>query len=266
MKNDATRSSRQSFLGKRSDRVLRDARIAIVGLCGGGSHVAQQLAHVGVGHFVLLDGDSVEESNLNRMIGSRPKHAQSRAPKADVIRDLVTSISPGAEVVAKASTWQENHLVLRECSAVFGCVDSFLARDELEKYCRRYLVPYIDIGMHVQDLGNAFSVSGQVVLSIPGMPCMRCLGFLSDTLVASEVQRYGAAGPRPQVVWPNGILASTAVGLFVQMVTPWMKQDLPLYLEYDGNRPALNPSRFASHLESRPCRHFTSAEDLGDVI
>jgi hypothetical protein len=141
-----------------------------------------------------------------------------------------------------------------------------LARDELEKYCRRYMLPYIDIGMHVEDLGNGYSVSGQVVLSLPGMPCMRCLGFLSDSLVATEVQRYGAAGPKPQVIWPNGVLASTAVGLFIQMITPWKVQELPLYLEYDGNKPSLNPSRFAAHLKPQACRHFLSADDIGDVL
>jgi hypothetical protein len=36
-----------------------------------------------------------------------------------------------------------------------------------------------------------------------------------------EAEKYGAAGSRPQVVWPNGVLASTAVGLAVQLLTPW---------------------------------------------
>lgn len=31
-----------------------------------------------------------------------------------------------------------------------------------------------------------------------------------------EAQTYHAAGARPQVVWPNGVLASTAVGLVIQ--------------------------------------------------
>src|ERR1051325_11047148 len=101
-----TRSSRQGFLGEHSDDILRTARVAIVGLCGGGSHVAQQLAHVGVGRFVLIDGDSVEESNLNRMVGSRPEHARSRAGKAKVITELVKGISPRVEVTTIPRTWQ----------------------------------------------------------------------------------------------------------------------------------------------------------------
>jgi molybdopterin-synthase adenylyltransferase len=35
------------------------------------------------------------------------------------------------------------------------------------------------------------------------------MGILDRQSIADEVRRYGAAEERPQVVWPNGILAST---------------------------------------------------------
>ncbi len=260
----SARASRQSFLGDRSEEILGRARTAIIGLCGGGSHVAQQLAHIGVGNFVILDNDVTEESNLNRMVGSRPEHAKRRALKTEVIREMILGINPAAHVVSKSTKWEENHELLHDCTAVFGCVDSFLARDQLERYCRRYGLPYIDIGMDVIVVPNGYSISGQVVASIPGKPCMRCMGFLSDALVSAEVQRYGAAGARPQVIWPNGVLASTAVGLFVQMISPWRKQELELYLEYDGNKPSLGRSRLVDAAHGRKCQHFL-VDDLGDT-
>lgn len=263
--NNSDRASRQSFLGETSEQILENAKVAIIGLCGGGSHIAQQLAHVGVGQFVLLDDDNTEEPNLNRMIGSRPEHAKRHTKKTDVISDLVRSISPTAKIICGPTKWEQSHELLRECTVVFGCVDSFLARDQIERYCRRYLLPYIDIGMDVNKVPAGYSISGQIVVSIPGMPCMRCLGFLSDTLINAEVQRYGAAGTKPQVVWPNGVLASTAVGLFIQMITPWRKQELSLYLEYDGNKPSLNKSRLPDVVPNRVCQHFSKLDDLGDV-
>jgi len=120
--------------------------------------------------------------------------------------------------------------------------------------------------MNVNVSERGFTVSGQVVLSIPGMPCMRCLGFLSDTLISNEVQRYGAAGPRPQVIWPNGVLASTAVGQFIQMITPWRAQPLELYVEYDGDKPALAPSRLPKIADGANCPHFGDLNDIGDVL
>jgi molybdopterin/thiamine biosynthesis adenylyltransferase len=206
------RWSRQSFLGPHAESTVADARIGIIGLCGGGSHIAQQIAHIGFSNFVLVDHDHVEEPNLNRMIGSRPKDAEDRVLKAAVIERTVKSINPDANVLAVPTRWQEAEISLRDRTAIIGCVDSFVVRDELERFCRRYLIPYIDIGMDVHSVSNGFAISGQVILSLPGQPCMRCLGYLTDERLADEQRKYGAAGGKPQVVWPNGVLASIAVG------------------------------------------------------
>jgi len=66
---------------------------------------------------------------------------------------------------------------------------------------------------------------------------MRCMGFLTGEKLAEEAARYGKAGARPQVVWPTGVLASTAVGLAMDIVTGWTGRPLPhAYLVYDGNK------------------------------
>ena len=113
---------------------------------------------------------------------------------------------------------------LASCDIVFGCVDGFAERRELEIACRRHLIPLIDIGMDVHIVGKEPPrMGGQVILSMPGSRCMKCLGFLSDASLAREAALYGDAGPRPQVVWPNGVLASTAVGVAVDLLTNWTR-------------------------------------------
>lgn len=95
-----------------------------------------------------------------------------------------------------------------------------IIKSELEVFSRRFLIPYIDIGLGVLKVSDERPrMNGQVVLSMPGSACFRCLGFLSDHDLAIEVGRYGQAVPRPQVVWANGILASTAVGIVIDLVT-----------------------------------------------
>ena len=123
------------------------------------------------------------------------------------------------------------------CDIVFGCVDSFQDREELETFCRRHLIIYIDIGMDIHQVdGEPPRMAGQVILSAPGHTCMKCLGFITSEKLAKEAQAYGAADPRPQVVWPNGLLASTAVGLAIDALTCWTrKTQAPVYLSYDGN-------------------------------
>jgi molybdopterin-synthase adenylyltransferase len=88
------RFSRQSFLGPHSETVLQQARVAIVGLCGGGSHVAQQLAHIGVGNLVLFDHDTADETNLNRMVWLTDKAAKARERKTDIIVAAVKAVNP----------------------------------------------------------------------------------------------------------------------------------------------------------------------------
>ncbi len=257
--------SRQSFLGAESDDVLARVHVAIIGLCGGGSHVAQQLAHVGVGGFVLCDPDIVEGSNLNRMVGATQGDAESGQQKVAVIARTILAINPHAEIIRCAGTWQSHALELRKATAVFGCVDSFVERAQLDGMCRRFLIPYIDIGMDVTTSSTGHVISGQVILSIPGRACMRCMGFITDELLAAEAHRYGAAGSRPQVVWPNGVLASTAVGLFLTLVLPWQGTgDVPLFIEYDGNSQCVFPSNRLPMVSHMVCKHFAGENDLGD--
>jgi hypothetical protein len=255
---------RQSFLGAGSDEALAGSRVGIVGLGGGGSHVAQQLAHVGIGNFVLFDSDGVEHHNLNRLIGATAKDAERGAAKVVALRRLIKGINSKANVSAIRKRWQEEPLTLRDCDVVFGCVDSYGERDQLERACRRFLIPYIDIGMDVTPGTDGFVISGQVILSMPGELCMWCLGFLNEKLLGEEAAQYGAAGGRPQVVWPNGVLASTAVGTFVQIITPWQQAHRPtIYLEYDGNAHTLVPSNRLEYVKDKRCSHFSSATDLG---
>ena len=62
---------RQTMLfGDTGQRILSQSKIAIVGLGGAGSLIAEFLGRLGVGHFILVDPDRVEVSNLPRLIGA----------------------------------------------------------------------------------------------------------------------------------------------------------------------------------------------------
>jgi len=259
------RYARQSFLGPRSEEVFKNCRVCIIGLGGGGSHVAQQLAHVGIGNFLIFDADRVEDSNVTRLVGATQADVASKTPKTVIAARLIKGINPSASIVSIPKKWQESAEYLRDSDVVFGCVDGFSERQQIEAAARRYLIPYIDIGMDVHPLANQFAISGQVILSMPGELCMKCMGFLREDLLAREAANYGAAGSRPQVIWPNGVLASLAVGIFVQLVTPWHKNHNRLcYLEYDGNSQTVLTSNRLKHLKGKVCTHFSSLEDLGD--
>lgn len=255
---------RQSFLGADSETVLNHSRVALVGLGGGGSHIAQQLAHIGLGHFLVIDPDFIEDTNLNRLVGATLEDVRLVTVKVDIAERVIRSVNPSAEVVKRLASWTEVTAELRDVDVIFACVDSMGCRSELESFARRFLIPLIDIGIDVHESNGEFSISGQAMLSMPGKPCMRCMGLVTDDGLAKEAARYGAAGGKPQVVWPNGTLASVAVGFFMKLVTPWEKQKAtPLLLEYDGDLQTVTLSNKLAYLPVN-CKHFESLNELGD--
>jgi hypothetical protein len=264
-----SRYSRQSFLGPDSEADIAACTVGIVGLGGGGSHVVQQLAHLGFQNYVLYDDEHVEKTNLNRLVGATladtKSDGQPGTAKLDVAIRTIRGLQPDASIIAVPSRWQVNPLALRECHVVFGGVDSYLGRHELEVACRRYLIHYIDIGMDVH--GTTLPViGGQIILSSPEGPCMKCIQFLTEEKLAREGTNYGAAGGKPQVVWANGVLASSAVGLCIELVTGWsQKRRSHAYLVYDGNTGLVNESLTLLRLDPF-CRQHHPIESCGDPV
>ncbi len=252
---------RQSFLGPGSEQNLADITVGILGLGGGGSHVVQQLAHLGVGGYVIADPDTIDETNLNRLVGGTRADIDAKELKIRLAERAIFRVLPNARISAHANPWQEVTSELKHCDVVIGGLDSVIAKDELDSFCKRFLIPYIDMGMDVHKVDACFLIAGQVVLTLPGGPCLRCMGVVTEAALATEAQRYGAAGGKPQVVWPNGVLASTAVGLFTQLVCPW--HDKPMnaaYLEYDGNKHTVSPSMRLTAIANKPCSHYATHE------
>lgn len=260
MSDSNHRYSRQSFLGKDSQGAIENTKIAVVGLGGGGSHIAQQLGHIGFLDYVLFDPQAIEQSNLNRMVGATQADVDAKELKVKISQKTVLSIQPTATVKAVNENWQKHPELLRDRDIIFGCVDSFKDRSELEASARRHLIPYVDLGMDVFQKGNEPPrMVGQVILSLPDDLCLRCLGFITEEKLALEASKYGVAGFRPQVVWPNGILASAAVGIAIDLITGWTKRENSLvYLSFDGNYLTLTPHVRLEHELPEICPHFPS--------
>lgn len=252
---------RQSFLGPTSEQDLSRVTVGLLGLGGGGSHVALQLAHLGVGGFILVDPDTIDDTNLNRLVCGTLADVQAKELKVKIAERTIRRVLPNARISTHAKAWQEVATELKHCDIIIGGLDSVIAKDQIDRFCKRFLIPYIDMGMDVHEVAGRYLIAGQVVLTLPDGPCLRCLGVVTEAALATEARRYGAAGANPQVVWPNGVLASTAVGLFTQLVCPW--HDKPMeaaYMEYDGNKHTVSPSMRLAAVGNRPCGHHNVNE------
>lgn len=261
------RAARQSFLGQYSQEQIEEITVGVVGLGGGGSHIVQQLAHIGFKNYVIFDPDIPEESNLNRLIGAKTKDVPKQYPKIMIADRMINGLVSKATVKKYKCRWQDEPAPLRTCDLIFSCLDGFAARREIEVFTRRYMIALVDIGMDVHQIdGEPPRISGQVILSIPNNLCMTCLGFLNETNLAKEAALYGNAGSHPQVVWSNGVLASIAVGVGIELITNWTESKRPsIYLSYDGNRGTVTPHKRLQYLTETECTHFSN-QNLGDPI
>ena len=79
-------------------RRLRAASVLIVGIGGVGSYAAEAIARAGTGHVSLMDGDSVQPSNLNRQLVALMSTIGMN--KAEVMAARIKDIDPAADVTA----------------------------------------------------------------------------------------------------------------------------------------------------------------------
>ncbi len=84
------------FMGPEKLARLTHARVMVFGLGGVGSNCVESLVRGGVGSFVLIDGDEVELSNLNRQAIALRSTIGMR--KVDATEKLVHAINPQANV------------------------------------------------------------------------------------------------------------------------------------------------------------------------
>jgi molybdopterin-synthase adenylyltransferase len=131
-----TRFSRQSFLGEASQNIFERAAIGIVGLGGGGSHIVQQLAHIGFLNYINYDPDIIKQHNLNRLVGATEDDVIKRRPKTEIAKRVITGLQSRAMIQSYDCRWQENPEPLRHRDIVFGCIDGFRERQELESMAR----------------------------------------------------------------------------------------------------------------------------------
>ncbi|MBR3880521.1 MAG: sulfur carrier protein ThiS adenylyltransferase ThiF [Mailhella sp.] len=86
---------------------LKAARIGIAGCGGLGSNVAMMLARSGIGAFVLIDGDRVERSNLNRQ-HFFPQHIGQS--KVSALAEQLRELSPTIGLQSHALWLDESNL------------------------------------------------------------------------------------------------------------------------------------------------------------
>lgn len=217
------------MFGPAGQRILAGLCIGIVGLGGTGSIVAQELAHLGISSFVLMDPDTIELSNLNRVIGATSTDVGM--PKVFVAERFIKRINRSAKVIpiVGSANLNETAKKLTVCDFLFICTDSHGSRAVLNQLSYQYYLPAIDMGVLIDSKDGEVRVTGRIQMIGPGLSCLLCGNILDPEVVRrdlmTEFERQndpyilGSPEPQPAVVSLNGTVASLAVSMFLSAVT-----------------------------------------------
>ena len=246
----AARHDRQiRAFGADGQKRLAEMSVAIIGLGGTGSLVAQQLAHLGVGEFLLFDLDRIEETNLNRVVGATvPDIGQA---KVDVAADMIKRIQgePHIRKYCMDVTGGDASVPMSAADFIFGCTDTHSSRHWMNQFAYQYRIPAIDMGVAIANSGEDLLLAGHIKMLVSGLSCLWCARHLDSKQVwnelRSEAERAadpyfvgGSGVPQPAVISLNSTVASLAVTMFLSVVTGIPA--VPRYLLYDGNRGRVN--------------------------
>lgn len=240
MDDDAQFLARQAALfGSDFNSIVRGLRVGVVGCGGTGSAVAMLLTRLGVGFLGLMDNDTIDITNLNRVHGSRAADVVTGMAKVDILAREIQAAGLGTQVVVKKKWVGHPELrdLLRSCDMLFGCTDDHHGRLTLNRLAHYYGIPLIDVGLRMRAArsGADYDMTGRVSTIRPGNPCLMCLGVVDPRRAAAEGLRRsdptefekrkteayvdGGGDPAPAVVTFTTGIACAAVDELIQGLT-----------------------------------------------
>lgn len=240
------------LFGDRGQDLLAQVRVGIIGAGGIGSLIVELLARLGVGNFVIVDPDIIEETNVPRITGSshwnamswltregRPRWIQQvgrrlARSKVSHMRRLIRRANPSAVIEVAQGDFVDDANARRftDCDFLFLAADSMQARLVFNGIVHAYLIPGAQVGVKIPvdpvsgDIGDVFSTSRLVT---PSHGCLWCNGFItaaglqreSESVEERRAQRYvdDADVKAPSVITLNALSAAQATNDFLFALT-----------------------------------------------
>lgn len=132
------------LLGSGAMEKLKNAHVAVFGIGGVGSYVAEALARAGVGALDLFDSDTVSLSNINRQLVAL--HSTVGRYKTEVMKERILDINPDCRVSAHNVFYlpENAHLYpLEDYDYIADAIDTVSAKITLAVKAREAGVPLI---------------------------------------------------------------------------------------------------------------------------
>ena len=123
---------------------LKAATVMVVGIGGVGSYAAEALARCGIGTLILVDGDTVAISNLNRQIHAT--YDTLGQSKTSVMKERIETYRKDANIVCYDmfySAEQNDILFQQPVDFVVDAIDTMTSKLDLIQYCLSHKIPFI---------------------------------------------------------------------------------------------------------------------------
>lgn len=168
--NDRMRYARHLSLpgfGEEAQSRLKAGSVLVVGAGGLGSPVCLYLAAAGVGRIGVMDGDRVDESNLQRQIIHST--AAIGMPKVESAVRRMLELNPRVEAVAYDYRFTADNAaeMLAGYDFVIDATDSLSAKFLINDMCVAAGRPFSH--------GAIYRYGGHTMTYVPGSACYRCL-------------------------------------------------------------------------------------------
>ncbi len=197
----------ERLLGKDVLAYLRTQTVGIIGLGSGGSFVAVSLAMSGVGNFILIDNDNIEETNVVRHAADLRYLGK---PKVEAVADLIKHRNPDASVNAVIGRIEDHLDLMPQMDVVVAGVDKEGPKYIINEACIKHRKTAVYAGVYERGEGGDVCV----IYHDEG-PCYACWAEhlregLSEPASGVEELDYGMIGP-------DGTLAAEP-GLWLHVV------------------------------------------------
>jgi len=133
------------LIGEKGIKKLQQSRVAVIGLGGVGSYAVEALVRAGVGSFLIIDFDRVNESNINRQLIAL--HSTIGQLKTDVIKQRMLDINPQVEIKVLSEFFaKENRLdYLNSVDFILDAIDSIGPKMGMIKDLTELDIPFISV-------------------------------------------------------------------------------------------------------------------------
>jgi len=134
----------EALIGNNNIEKLKNSHVAVFGVGGVGSFVAEALIRVGVGTVTAIDGDKVAESNINRQLIATTKTVNM--PKVEVLEERAKDINPEININTIYDFYtpeNRDKFFVDKYDYVVDAIDSVANKVDLIKICYEKKIPII---------------------------------------------------------------------------------------------------------------------------